>query len=83
MFEDVYPKPDYSLRLCKDCKWMRNPGKYAECFAPQNKKILATGFEPDYRYKFCTTHREGNWLDAVMTNSCGARGRWFKPMEAA
>ena len=62
-------------KLCKDCKWMREPGPLAKCAAPQNLIAQVTGFETEdelRRWKFAQNSRltEGN--------GCGAKAKWFE-----
>lgn len=76
------------MKLCKNCKWMREPGKFAKCVAPQNMRrdtqYDAVGF-PDTtmtpKFVYCSTQRGSGWdawILGVMIDSCG-NGRWFVP----
>lgn len=72
------------MKLCRDCKWMRAPGEFARCVAPQNIRpttVIGTGFEerPEVRWIFCSTHRYGGLLVGLITKACG-NGRWFEPI---
>lgn len=63
-------------KLCKDCKWMRDPGRFARCEAPQNFTDSATGFETLVaKYTYCSAQR----MDAF--DSCRRSGDWFEPRE--
>lgn len=72
-------------KLCKDCKWMRDPGEFARCEAPQNvlkiNSVALVGFEDrlSFRYKFCATHRDSGWIICrLIDKTCGREGRWWK-----
>lgn len=65
-------------KLCRDCKWMREPGAYAKCVAPQNLKPLLTGFEAEAelrKYVFCSTHRS---TISTGPDDCGSEGLLFE-----
>ena len=79
-------------RLCVDCKWMRDPGEFARCLAPQNTRVEvdpggmnATGFKDEtrtrtyQRFTFCATQRYGWRIEAILFNVCGPQGRWWTP----
>lgn len=78
-------------RLCKDCKFCRDPGEFAECRAPQNRvtercvtQALVTGksiekIRHSYRWIYCSTQRDGGLIESWITRSCGSAGRWWAP----
>jgi hypothetical protein len=85
-----------TMKTCATCRWMREPGEYAQCYAPQNTISNAAaeqvGFDlvgfgekakPKRRWEYCSTQRTGGWFDTWVTNSCGRSGRWWLPMENA
>ena len=67
------------VKLCRDCKWMREPGEYAWC-AHVSEQLFApdlTGFENDGRAGYyCSTAR-------IYKAGCGPEGKWFEPKEDA
>ena len=69
-------------KLCKDCKWVRDPGQFAKCDAPQNiKNPSKTGFkENERRWDYCSVHRESPaWFPFdILYRLCGTRGRWWE-----
>ena len=68
-------------KLCKDCKWMRDPGEFAKCEAPQNMTSdIRTGFEAvRRRWTHCNIHREGSPFPLDMIYGlCGNSGRWWE-----
>lgn len=74
------------MKLCKDCKWVREPGNYAKCAAPKNidKRVELTGFRDDaeVRWRYCSTLREFNWIEALFFDGCGKSGKWYEPKES-
>lgn len=71
------------IKLCKECRWCKNPGEFAECRAPQNKKNInkQTGFEEERRYNYCSTQRSsllGGWISCRLDGACGVEGRWWE-----
>ncbi len=72
------------MKLCKDCKWMKDPGEFAKCTAPQNIECAPgtlTGFaeEPQYKITYCSTQRRLKMFDAWLLKRCGQAGKWFEP----
>ena len=81
-------------KLCRDCKWVSNPGPFAVCEAPQNYKdtfsaqiAKRTGFEAPIEkerkgYWSCTIQRSENFLFCRLPPyTCGKEGRWFEPKQ--
>lgn len=73
-------------KLCRDCKWMREPGAFAKCTAqlnPANSGDAFTGFDgPSMDAKrYCATQRMHDRFDAFLLGRCGKYGRWFEPKE--
>ena len=70
-------------KLCRDCKWMVEPGELAKCNAPLNYAPYLTGFEKYPRnFTYCSTQRSAGWLYSWLTDStCGKTGRWFVAKE--
>lgn len=79
---------------CSKCKWMRDPGEFAQCIAPQNMVEKHDRAEPPEtsfpvkvqirikpRWYYCSTHRNSDWLSALMGRACGRSGRWFEAAE--
>ena len=89
------PAPETTTKLCRDCKWVSNPGQFAWCNAPQNYRDTLnklaekyTGFEVEEANKktrwkedvTCTFHRSENFLFCRLPPyTCGKEGRWFEP----
>lgn len=77
---------DKSEKLCKDCKWCKEPGEFAKCRAPQNERkgtaSKRTGFEKkEYVYDYCHIQRDsllGGWIKCRLKGSCGKEGRWWE-----
>jgi hypothetical protein len=81
-----------SYRTCKTCRWVGEPGSLSKCNAPQNLRtsVDRVGYGPgpaDRRYDFCSTQRDGGWLDAAMSFltqlTCGPQGQWWRPRDDA
>ena len=83
-------------KLCINCKWCRISSigpEYATCEAPANRilgraRSLIDGKEtehPQWRFKFCSTHRPadllGAWPFSIMGSICGNVGRWWTAKE--
>lgn len=71
------------LKLCRDCKFVADPGEFAKCNAPQNVKSMEpwTGFPDENerrKWSYCSQHRNKFWLDAVIFGFCGKSGRWWR-----
>ena len=70
------------MKLCKECKWMREPGEFAQCVAPKNMLNDYTGFGNHVpRFKYCSSHRIGGGLFPYLERGCGKQGRWFELLE--
>ena len=71
------------MKLCKDCRWVADPGAFAKCKAPQNVTAASklTGFRDEPTWIYCTTQRQGGFLMSLMMGSCGKSGRWFAPRD--
>ena len=75
------------MKLCKDCKWCKDPGRFAKCAHPKNKvddSAPYTGFNDDYALKieYCSIHRAAGIIHCRVTGLCGKEGRWWEPKEA-
>ena len=81
-----------TIKLCRDCKWVADPGPYATCEAPQNYRdtweaISAkyTGFEVGKMKErrgqpYCDFQRSENFIVCRLPRyTCGKEGRWFEP----
>lgn len=78
------------MKLCKDCKFCVDPGEFARCEAPQNEtrsrsvtSSMVTGEAIErrsegWRWIYCSTQRDGWYLDALVTRACGQRARWWQ-----
>jgi hypothetical protein len=66
-----------SRKCCDDCKWVRNPGRFAECRAPQNLTTDVTSKGTPKRLTYCSTIRADGWIWARLLDLCGHEGRWF------
>lgn len=83
------------LKPCVDCvyfnklrdsEWSLFGYNGSECSAPQNKTAsyynIVTGEKnQSYRWTWCSHLRKNGLLSSLIWNSCGKRGRWFKPKE--
>ena len=70
-------------RLCRDCKWCKEPGEFAKCYHPKNTRNISakyTGFTErvSLNINYCSTHREAGWIHCRMAGSCGKEGRWWE-----
>lgn len=81
------------IKLCKNCKWaipeIKIVGfwkpksvesyKYAKCKKTEKEspRALVTG-EPELEYESCSAQR-----CTELEDTCGTRGKWFEPKEAA
>lgn len=67
------------MKLCKDCKWMREPGEFAKCVAPRELSVpIRTGFEtPPVIH--CSTARDD--IARYNPELCGPDGNLWEPME--
>jgi len=71
-----------NVKLCKDCKWMENPGEFAACTHPKQKRkdFGMTGFEIEWRrWKYCSLQRQEGIFDRYLMGTCGKGGRWWEP----
>ena len=81
-----------TIKLCRDCKWVSNPGEFAHCKAPQNyqdplalRAAKYTGFKAGTMkerkgYSSCAVHRSQNFIVCrFRPYTCGKEGRWFEP----
>ncbi len=84
--QEVVPDdvPD-GVRLCRDCKWIINPGEYAECSFPVKRPYidLVTGKKKQSgrEFSYCSVQRDADWLWARVApqGRCGRAGRWYEP----
>ena len=70
------------MKLCRDCKHVRNPGEFARCAASNNS---LTGFDDFGTISMCSIHREAGffWARFAEGGRCGKEARWFEPKELA
>ncbi len=68
-------------KLCIDCKFSSGGDKeYLTCHHPNNILIDKVTGDNDYRFKYCSSHRNDNSiLIGLFIGTCGNRGRWFEP----
>ena len=69
------------MKLCKDCKWVENPGEYARCTYPSaGSSGKYTGFPSKPTIDYCSIQREagGLWTYMAPDGRCGKIGRWFE-----
>lgn len=70
--------------ICTDCQWVRKPGDYAECHAPQGRPVgdyLSGSTSTRAHIGYCSIQREAGWWWARQLNNCGKEGRWFVPKD--
>ena len=68
------------IKLCKDCKWVKDPGRFAECTKPRTHDLV-TGQPIVGDMRYCSIQREADWLwrRVAPFGRCGEVGAWWEP----
>jgi hypothetical protein len=75
------------MKLCKDCRWVKNPGEFARCTRPSSSD--PTGFHDGPQIHYCEIQRDAGWFTILFIgwsfkgNLCGRSGRFWQPKEAS
>jgi hypothetical protein len=70
-----------TVKLCKDCKWVENPGRFAQCTYPAYFNPGSNRWQPSkHGVTYCDILRSGSWIASLFhSDGCNKRGRFFEP----
>jgi hypothetical protein len=69
-----------TAKLCKDCKWVKDPGEFAKCTCPALMQNV-TGYENTPQIGYCEIQRDAGWFWSLIApgGRCGKAGHYFEP----
>jgi hypothetical protein len=71
-----------AMKLCSDCRWVKDPGEFAQCVKPRFLDPSTGEGRPNrHGIRYCFLLREDGWFISMMMGWCGRAGRFFEPRE--